>query len=239
MQQQLADLTVGDRRPDLGAAHQLDDLPAAAGVDEMTRVAWARQQELFQTRQAGELTIDPVDVLAADRVETGAQIDGVQEDRRADIRGEAFFALLAGVVADQTSQPLRLAICQQVRVVLRREPCIRHPSHPLVAVTRELALPVLELQHEEATRGEHQSVDLVDRPVGAHELDVRPHVVGLDVGQVVGKYSQPVALMRERAGVDLLPAWRVCPHVPASLPPRGPHHLPYGTGPPPLGIVSS
>jgi hypothetical protein len=131
------------------------------------------------------VTVQTIHMLAADLIQPRRpQVGGMQEDRRTHIRGQALLALLPGVEADQPGQPLGLAVGQDVRVVLGREAGVGHPADPLGAVSGDLTLPVLELQHIQAAGREHQRVDLVDGTVGADELDVRPDVVRIHVGQI-------------------------------------------------------
>src|SRR5262249_42300131 len=110
-------------------------------------------------------------------------------------------------------EPFGLAVGQDVRTVLRGEPAVGHSSYPLSPVAPDLALPVLELQDEQTARREHQSVDLVDRPISANELDICPHMVRVRIGQVGGQVTEAILLVREGARVDLLPPRRILAHA--------------------------
>lgn len=214
VQDELPDPPVGHRWADLGALHQLDDLLAGGRGDQVPGVGRRVGEEVLeagQPRLAG-VAVQAVDTLAAEVVEPRAQCPRMQENGGPDERCLRLPALLAGVVPDQRGQPLGLAVGQDQRVVLGGEPAARHPAHPLGAVTGELALPVLEFQHIQAARRQHQGVDLVDRPVGADELDIRPYAVWVGVGQVGGKLPQSIILVLECAAVDVLPTGRVLPH---------------------------
>ena len=157
-------------------------------------------------------------MLPADLVQPDRHVGGVQKHRRADERDLILPALLPRVELDHAGQPFGLPVGQDIGIVLRSQPAIRHPTHPLGAVAANLALPVLQLEDIEATAGEHQGVELVDRAIRADKLHICPHVKRVGVGEIGGEVAKAVLLVRKDARVDLLPSGRVLTH--AKPPPR-------------------
>lgn len=100
-----------------------------------------------------------------------------------------------------------LAIGEEQRVVVGEAVPTGGPG-PRVDVAVEDARPALDLDQEEPHRGQNQRVDLIDRAVVGHELEVRPRHVGLVVGKSRPQVFQRLRLPSRLGGRDGFPALR-------------------------------
>ncbi len=160
-----------------------------------------------EARQLG-LVVTPEDVRPAFRREPHIQASVAQEDRALDPRHPApTHSLLGG---QQRLQLACLTSRSDDRVVdgctVRLTPC--------ACVAHEHAGPRLDLQDDDAGRGDEQQVNLVDRTVGAEKLRVRPGPERILVRQQRLEIPQGRPLPRELGRRALLPAPVVHPNPP-------------------------
>jgi hypothetical protein len=106
----------------------------------------------------------------------------------------------------QRLQPLRLAVGEKQRVVQRAGVHRARPGvSPGARIPLEEPRPALDLDQEDALWSDDKRIDLADRPI-EQELEVRPHVVGLMIGEAPLEEGERVSLPRELGGGDLDPA---------------------------------
>ena len=106
-----------------------------------------------------------------------------EKDCRLD-EGQAHLRLDdGGLPAQQAGQALGFAVGEDDRVIDRGRSSIRRPG-PAMHVAGQHARTALDLDQEEAGRREHQGVHLADLALVVDELEVRPDVPGVAVGQV-------------------------------------------------------
>ena len=225
VQQQLQHGPVGDRGPDAGPVDQAHNLSTPSTVDQVALVGRLLGQQSQDARQTGvAVGLQAVHPLPPDLVEARPHGWCVQEDRGADERYLDPLAGLLAIMLEQAGQPLGLPVGQDQRVVGPAGAPVRRPHHPLVAVTADRTLPVLELQQVQSARGQDQQVNLVYRAIGRHEFDIRPGEVRIGVEQERLDVPKTGPLVLPGAGIDLFPARRVVTdlaHLPDSLSERG------------------
>ncbi len=182
------------------------DRAAARGTGKDGRDAGQLGDDARQTRaRPPRFRLAAEDAGARLGRELHVERGGRAEDDRVDPGHVAGVDVLA--VLEERLQPLGLEVRQEDGVVDVVD-LLLEPPDPAPRVPRDRPRAALDLDHEEARRPEDEEVHLVQRPVEADELDVRPRPVRLEVRQPLPDVLQRFLLPREPGRLNLLPALR-------------------------------
>jgi hypothetical protein len=115
-------------------------------------------------------------------------------------------------VLDQRLEGLGLAVCEETRIVELAERTVGSGPLPGAAIAVDPAGVGLELDEVDAVVGDSERIDFVDLAVVGSELEVRPHVIRLAVGQPLAKPGKSLALVVVGGIGDGDPPCRIHPH---------------------------